>query len=62
MPPFLLLLFSIVALFAACLWLLRRALPGLLLPEQRSAHGLDETVTRLTDAAKAAGWVVQGNS
>lgn len=58
MPPLLLLLF-IVALFLTCVWLLRRGLPRLMLPEQRSAYGLDETVTRLTDAAKAAGWVVQ---
>jgi uncharacterized protein (DUF302 family) len=58
MPPLLRRLF-IVALFLICLWLLRRGLPRLMLPEQRSAYGLDETVTRLTDAAKAAGWVVQ---
>jgi len=58
MPPLLILL-AITALFAVCVWLLRRALPGLLLPEPRSAHGLEAPVTRLTDAAKAAGWVVQ---
>jgi uncharacterized protein (DUF302 family) len=34
-------------------------LPRLLLPEQPSRFGLDETVARLTDAARAAGWVVQ---
>lgn len=34
-------------------------LPHLLLPERRSRFGLDETVARLTDAARAAGWVVQ---
>lgn len=40
-------------------WFLRRNLPGWLLPESRSAYPLEETVTRLTDAAKSAGWVVQ---
>lgn len=55
----LLLLLLIAGLFTLCLWLLLRALPGLVLPEVRSAHGLDDTVTRLADAAKAAGWVVQ---
>ena len=55
----LLLLLLIAGLIVVCLWLLLRALPGLVLPEVRSAHGLDDTVTRLTDAAKAAGWVVQ---
>ena len=34
-------------------------LPRLMLPETRSDYSLDATVTRLTDAAKAAGWVVQ---
>lgn len=55
----LLLLLLIAGLIGVCLWLLLRALPGLVLPEVRSAHGLDDTVTRLADAAKAAGWVVQ---
>lgn len=34
-------------------------LPRLMIPERRSAHTLDETVKRLSDAALAAGWVVQ---
>lgn len=34
-------------------------LPRLLLPERPSRFGLDATVTRLTEAARAAGWVVQ---
>lgn len=34
-------------------------LPRLLLPERPSRFDLDETVTRLADAARAAGWVVQ---
>jgi uncharacterized protein (DUF302 family) len=58
MPDYLVTLL-IVALFVVCLLLLRRAIPGLMLPEAMSKYGLDETVTRLTDAAKAAGWVVQ---
>ena len=33
--------------------------PRLMLPEKRSTFGLEETVKRLTDAALAAGWVVQ---
>lgn len=37
---------------------LRAFAPALMLPEQRSAYPLDETVTRLTAAAKTAGWVV----
>ena len=37
----------------------RLFLPRLMLPETRSAHGLDETVRRLGQAAQAAGWVVQ---
>lgn len=57
MNPLLLLL--LLGLLVAGAWLLRRRLPGLLLPEQRSAHGLDATVTRLAAAAQAAGWVVQ---
>jgi uncharacterized protein (DUF302 family) len=39
--------------------ILRRYLPQWMLPECRSAHSLEETVTRLADTAKAAGWVVQ---
>jgi uncharacterized protein (DUF302 family) len=39
--------------------LLRLLLPRWMLPECRSAHSLEETVTRLSDTAKAAGWVVQ---
>jgi uncharacterized protein (DUF302 family) len=39
--------------------LLRLFLPRWMLPECRSAHSLEETVTRLADTAKAAGWVVQ---
>ncbi|MBI2518100.1 MAG: DUF302 domain-containing protein [Opitutae bacterium] len=58
MPPLSILLL-IVALFITCVWLLRRGLPRLMLPEQRSAYGLEETVKRLTDSALAAGWVVQ---
>lgn len=49
----------IAALFVICVWLLRRGLPRLLLPECCSAYPLEETVARLTDAAKSAGWVVQ---
>ena len=37
----------------------RLLLPRLLLPEVRSAYGLEGTVSCLTNAAKAAGWVVQ---
>ena len=44
----------VVGLLAA-----RVFLPRLILPETRSDYSLDATVTRLTDAAKAAGWVVQ---
>ena len=58
MSPFLLLL-VLVALLLVGLGLLLRAIPRLMLPEAPSAYGLEETVTRLTDAAKAAGWVVQ---
>lgn len=34
-------------------------LPRLMLPERPSRFPLDETITRLADAARAAGWVVQ---
>lgn len=53
----------ILATFAAAMLagfaLLRRFLPQWMLPECRSPHALEETVTRLADTAKAAGWVVQ---
>ncbi len=49
----------IAALFVVCVWLLKRAVPRLMLPECRSAYPLEETVTRLGDAARSAGWVVQ---
>jgi uncharacterized protein (DUF302 family) len=56
-------LIPILATLAATLLvgfaLLRRYLPQWMLPECRSPHGLEETVTRLADTAKAAGWVVQ---
>ncbi len=55
----LVLILLVVALFVVCLYLLKRAIPGLMLPEARSQYGLEETVTKLTDAAKAQGWVVQ---
>lgn len=58
MSPLVILL-ALAALCVVCVWLLRRAIPRLLLPEALSAYGLEETVTRLTEAAKAAGWVVQ---
>ncbi len=34
--------------------------PRSMLQERASPHALEETVTRITDAAKAEGWVVQG--
>ena len=49
----------IAVLLVACYWLLRFGLPRLMLPECRSAYPLEDTVTRLADAAKSAGWVVQ---
>ena len=49
----------LAVLLVAGYWLLRFGLPRLMLPECRSAYPLEDTVTRLTDAAKAAGWVVQ---
>ena len=58
MPPLILLLLVSTLLLLAG-WLLVRFLPGLMLPEAPSAYGLAETVTKLTDAAQAAGWVVQ---
>ncbi len=48
----------VLALFVGLL-AARVFLPRLMLPETRSDYSLDATVTRLTDAAKAAGWVVQ---
>lgn len=33
--------------------------PGAMLHERPSPHGLEETVTKLTDLAKADGWAVQ---
>lgn len=33
--------------------------PGAMLHERPSPHGLEDTVTRLTEAAKADGWAVQ---
>ena len=58
MPPLILTL-VITTLASFVIWLLLKALPSLMLPEAPSAYGLDETVTRLSDAAKSAGWVVQ---
>jgi uncharacterized protein (DUF302 family) len=49
----------LAVLLVAGYWLLRFGLPRLMLPECRSVYPLEDTVTRLTDAAKAAGWVVQ---
>ncbi len=37
---------------------LRSQAPSLMLPEQRSPHSVDETVRRLSESAKASGWVV----
>lgn len=37
---------------------LRARAAELMLPEQRSPHSVEVTVQRLTDAAKAGGWVV----
>ena len=54
-----LLIFIIVVLFVCAAYLLRWAVPRLLLPEWRSAYAFEETVTRLTEAVKAGGWVVQ---
>ncbi|MFZ5494624.1 MAG: DUF302 domain-containing protein [Verrucomicrobiota bacterium] len=59
-PPTLLLLAAGLLLgLVAVAGLAFLLLPRLLLPERPSRFGLDETVTRLTDAARAAGWVVQ---
>ena len=49
----------LAVLLVAGYWLLRFGLPRLMLPECRSVYPLEDTVTRLTDAAKAAGWVGQ---
>ena len=54
-----LLIFIIVVLFVCAAYLLRWAVPRLMLPEWRSAYAFEETVTRLTEAVKAGGWVVQ---
>lgn len=52
-----LILATIAAAMLAGFALLRRFLPQWMLPECRSPHALEETVTRLADTAKA--WVVQ---
>ncbi len=44
------------AVLGAVLW---RIAPRLMLSERRSPLGLDETVSRIEEAAKAAGWNVQ---
>jgi uncharacterized protein (DUF302 family) len=54
-----LIIVSLAVVVLAGFALLRHFLPRWMLPECRSAHSLDETVTRLADTAKAAGWVVQ---
>jgi uncharacterized protein (DUF302 family) len=55
----LLVIILVAVLGATGLWLLWRRLPRLMLPEWRSALPLEDTVLRLAEAAKAAGWVVQ---
>ena len=55
----LLVIVTLAVVLLAGFALLRRYLPHWMLPECRSPHALEETVTRLADTAKAAGWVVQ---
>jgi uncharacterized protein (DUF302 family) len=47
-----------VVLLASLVLYFRAQAPALMLPEQRSPHSLETTVQRLSDAAKASGWVV----
>lgn len=43
-----------VALTGVAVW---QAMPGMMIVEHRSKYGLDETVTRLKEAIRDAGWV-----